>query len=228
MHPYTVSPVALARAQRQRGQTRSAASFVAARTALVVVDMQNYFVASGASGEVPAARGIVGSINRRASAMRAAAGQVVWLQTTARGARELWTNLHTNILDPARARKRLQALDEASPEFALYPDLDVRHDDLRIRKIHYSALVAGSSVLDAVLRERGIDTLLIAGTATNVCCESTARDAMMLNYRTVMVSDANATWTDAEHAATLDLFMAFFGDVMTVEQVIACLETRSS
>jgi ureidoacrylate peracid hydrolase len=50
-----------------------------------------------------------------------------------------------------------------------------------------------SSDIDAQLRSRGIDTLLIAGTATNVCCESTARDAMMLDYRVIMLSDANAT-----------------------------------
>ncbi len=61
--------------------------------------------------------------------------------------------------------------------------------------------------------------MLIAGTATNVCCESTARDAMMLDYRVIMLSDANATWTDEEHAATLNSFMLFFGDVMTADEV---------
>lgn len=46
---------------------------------------------------------------------------------------------------------------------------------------------------------------------------------MMLNYRVVMLSDANATWTDAEHAATLDLFVTFFGDVMTAREAIKCV-----
>jgi ureidoacrylate peracid hydrolase len=73
------------------------------------------------------------------------------------------------------------------------------------------------------LKTFGIDTLLIAGTATNVCCESTARDAMLLDYRVIMLSDANATWTDAEHAATLDNFLLFFGDVMTADEAIGKL-----
>jgi ureidoacrylate peracid hydrolase len=75
---------------------------------------------------------------------------------------------------------------------ALYPELDVAERDLRVRKTRFSALIQGSSDLDAMLRARGIETLIVVGTATNVCCESTARDAMMLNYKVFFVSDANA------------------------------------
>ena len=88
--------------------------------------------------------------------------------------------------------------------------------------------VAGSSVIDEQLKTFGIDTLLIAGTATNVCCESTARDAMLLDYRVIMLSDANATWTDEEHAATLNSFMLFFGDVMTADEAIGRLAAAKS
>lgn len=97
-------------------------------------------------------------------------------------------------------------------------------EDLRVKKIHYSAVIPGASNLGALVRERGIHTVLISGTATNVCCESTARDAMMLDYRTIMVSDANATWSDAEHAATLDLFVAFFGDAITSAETMSRLQ----
>ena len=62
--------------------------------------------------------------------------------------------------------------------------------------------------------------MLIAGTLTNVCCESTARDAMLLDYRVVMLSDANATLTDEEHAATLNTFAMFFGDVLSVDEAL--------
>jgi ureidoacrylate peracid hydrolase len=81
----------------------------------------------------------------------------------------------------------------------------------------------GSSDIDAQLKARGIDTVLITGTATNVCCESSARDAMLRDYRVVMLSDGNATWTDEEHAATLNTFMLFFGDVMTTDEAVARL-----
>ena len=87
----------------------------------------------------------------------------------------------------------------------------------------HSAFIAGSSDIDEKLKSRGIETLLITGTATNVCCESTARDAMMLDYRVIMVSDANAASTDEEHAATLNNFILFFGDVMTADEGVGRL-----
>ena len=81
--------------------------------------------------------------------------------------------------------------------------------------------------LEPQLRTRAVDTVLIAGVATNVCCESTARDAMMRGFRTVMVSDANAANTQEEHAASLTTFYLYFGDVQTTDQVIDNL-SRSS
>lgn len=63
--------------------------------------------------------------------------------------------------------------------------------------------------------------MLITGTVTNVCCESSTRDAMMLNFRTIMVSDGCAAVTDAEHAASLIAFYLQFGDVLAVDEVIA-------
>jgi ureidoacrylate peracid hydrolase len=99
----------------------------------------------------------------------------------------------------------------------------VAKDDLRAVKERYSAFIPGSSDLEARLREREIDTLLIVGVATNVCCESTARDAMMLNFRVVMVSDACAATSDAEHAAALGNVYLFFGDVQTTDEVVAIL-----
>jgi ureidoacrylate peracid hydrolase len=69
--------------------------------------------------------------------------------------------------------------------------------------------------------------VLITGTVTNVCCESSARDAMMTNFKTVMVSDANAAMTMAEHNASLVAFYAIFGDVMDTDFVIQRL-TRNA
>jgi nicotinamidase-related amidase len=125
--------------------------------------------------------------------------------------------------DPERRQKRLASPDECAEGFKLYPALDVLSDDLHVKKIKYSAFIAGSSDIDARLKSRGIDSVLITGTATNVCCESSARDAMMLDYRVTMISDGNATWTDEEHAATLNSFLLFFGDVMTTDEAIAKL-----
>ena len=86
----------------------------------------------------------------------------------------------------------------------------------------------GASDLPERLRAQGYDTVLITGTVTNVCCESSARDAMMLNFKTIMVSDANAARTDAEHNATLASIYTTFGDVMDTDFLIGCLERNAA
>jgi ureidoacrylate peracid hydrolase len=219
MHNYVVSDSLRARVLRRQGKFVSHETIDAARSALVVIDMQNYFVAKGFPLEVPVAREIVPNINRLAAAMRDAGGLVVWIQTTATGGLERWGNHHRYTLSPEGARTRLAQLDEAAEGFKLYPALEPAPADPRVKKITYSAFI-GSSELDALLRRHGIETVLIAGTVTNVCCESSARDAMMLDYRVIMISDANAALTDEEHAATLNSFLVAFGDVMSGDDVI--------
>jgi ureidoacrylate peracid hydrolase len=95
-----------------------------------------------------------------------------------------------------------------------------------VPKNRYSALIPGASQLERVLRSFGIQNLLIAGTKTNVCCESTARDAMMLDYNVVMVSDCLAALSDDEHRASLETFIQQFGDVMSADEVLAVLRAR--
>jgi len=223
MHPYRPSDTVRQRVLRRMGKPFANEAIDAGRTALVVVDMQNYFCAPGFPLEVPQSRAVVPNINRLARALRTAGGTVAWVQTSAAGAREHWRNFETRLLAPERLRERRAGLDEVSEGFNLYPELEALPGDLRIKKIKYSAFIQGSSDIDRQLKARNLDTLLIAGTLTNVCCESTARDAMMLDYKVVMVADANATLTDAEHAGALDTFMMFFGDVMDTDETIARL-----
>jgi ureidoacrylate peracid hydrolase len=125
------------------------------------------------------------------------------------------------MLTPERSRTRLESLAETAEGYKLYAPLEPLPTDLRVKKIKYSAFIQGSSDIDTQLRGHGIDTLLITGTLTNVCCESSARDAMMLDYRVIMLSDANASLTDEEHAAALNNFLLFFGDVMTTDEAVA-------
>jgi ureidoacrylate peracid hydrolase len=69
---------------------------------------------------------------------------------------------------------------------------------------------------------------VITGTATNVCCESTARDAFMLNFKTIMVSDGNATATDEAHNAALNGLFNRFTDVFSTDEMVALLEASAS
>ncbi|MDM0026615.1 cysteine hydrolase family protein [Variovorax saccharolyticus] len=197
--------------------------FDASRTAFVVVDLQNYYTQAGYMGECAPARDTFGKVNELAAALREAGGTVVWVQTSSDGADRFWSHHHAYMLTPERSARRLVELDPSHPGFALAPGLDARREDPRVVKRCYSALVPGSSSLDEVLKARGIETVLIGGTVTNVCCESTARDAMMMNYATVMVEDALSAVTPEEHLHSLHNWMLFFGDVLSVEEVGARL-----
>lgn len=193
------------------------------RTALVVIDMQNFFVEPGQPLEIPAARDIVPNINALAAATRAAGGTVVWVRMTLDdGGLDGWS-VFLPVNGGTDGRAIFCGLEADKPAHRLWPELDLAADDLFVNKSRFSALIQGSSDLQAQLDERGIDTLLIAGTLTNVCCESTARDAMMLNYRVVMIDDANATFSETAHRATLDNFVMFFGDVCSTEQVLSLI-----
>jgi len=192
-------------------------------TALVVVDMQNYFMVDPYAGAAPVAVDIVPTVNRLAAAVRAGGGSVIWFRMTApRQTDSGWSSVR-ELYSEAAAAARWQSLQPDDPGSALHPDLDVRDRDTVVVKERYSAFIPGSSNIVDVLQANGVTTLLIAGVATNVCCESTARDAMMLNYRVVMISDACAAKTDAEHAAALGNFYLFFGDVQTTDEIIAHL-----
>ena len=105
----------------------------------------------------------------------------------------------------------------------LWPQLDFTGPDVAIDKTRFGAFVPGASRLHEYLQERGIDTLIITGTLTNCCCESTARDAMQMNYKIIFVADANAALTDAAHNATLDNMLMLFADVMTTEEVLSAV-----
>jgi ureidoacrylate peracid hydrolase len=224
MHRLSIPQSVVDRVVAKRGREYCYEDLDPARTALVVVDMQNAFMLPGVAHALcPMAEKIVPNINRLAQAVRESGGTVIWIKTTfTPDALESWST-YFEMVTPAQGAKRVEALTADSKGHELWADLDVRPDDLIVEKNRFSAFIQGSSNLAEVLRSRGLDTLLITGTVTNVCCESTARDAMMLDYRVIMLSDGNASLTDDEHAASLNNFLIFFGDVMTTDEAASRL-----
>jgi ureidoacrylate peracid hydrolase len=228
MHKVAISPGALERMTRRMGKLHPFDTMAPPKTALLVIDMQNYFVKPGHQGEIPAAREIVPNINWLAAGLRRYGGHVVWIRNGTRDTRESWSTLHECLMTPERVERRLAEMDIDGDGYAYWYLNDIHPEDAQITKTRYSAFIQGASPLEPYLRDRGIDTLLIAGTATNVCCESTARDAMMLNFKVVMVSDALATHSDEGHNASLSAFYGQFGDVQTTEQALQSLERGNS
>jgi ureidoacrylate peracid hydrolase len=204
----------------RRGKVRWFESLDAKSTALVVIDMQETFCAPGAPAEVPASRDIAPAINTIASGLRALGGQVIYVlhANTHSGSRSDWALFFNHVVaDDVRART-MESLAPGRQQVWRGLEQDAR--DLVVFKNRYSALISGSSNLERILRSMKIDTILIAGTKTNVCCESTARDAMMLDFRTIMLSDCCAALSDDEHRATLETFIQQFGDVMTGDEAL--------
>lgn len=214
----------------RRGRFHVFDDMTPARSALVAVDMQNGFLMDRVAHAVIAqARDIVPAVNRLAAALRELGGVVVWVRTAAtEESFKSWSIAYEKLAKPARAQNRIAALTPGSLGHKFWAEMDIHADDLIIDKTRFSAFIQGSSAIELNLRARGIDTLLIAGTATNVCCESTARDAAMRNFQTVMVSDALAAKTDEEHNAALMNFALNFGDVMTTAEAIGYLRANEA
>ena len=224
MHELSIPPHVLERVIGRAGRPHPFDVIEPAKTALVVIDMQNYFMKPGFQGEVPMARKIVPTVNRLAAATRELGGHVVWVRNTTSGTRESWSVLHDWLQTPDRRDRRYASMELGQEGHALWGELDARPEDAQIVKKRFSAFIQGSSDIEAYLRGRGIDTLLIGGTATQVCCESSARDAMMLNFKVIMVPDALATYSDEEQNISLRAFYSNFGDLQTADEAIASLK----
>jgi len=220
MHEVAIRREIIERVMARRERLHLFERLDAKRTALLVIDMQNAFVAPGAPIEVPGARDIVPNINRLTAQLRQRGVPIVWVQHE-NGA-DGWRGFFDVFVRPENRAKAAAALSAGSEMQKLWPRLEAREGDLRETKDRYSAFVGGSK-LDGTLKGRGIDTVLIAGTKTNVCCECTARDAVMLDYKVVLLCDCTAALSDEEHLATLENVIQQFGDVMTADDALGLL-----
>lgn len=224
MHRFELPPEFVDRVTKRQGRPHTCETFEPTKTALVVVDMQNYYMAAGQQAACPVAQRIVPNVNRLAETVRRTGGIVIWLQNLVpRESLKSWSVVHERFREDARI-VRMESLQPDAWPFQLWPQLETRPEDFRVTKRRYSAFIPGSSDIELVLREHGIDTILVTGVATNVCCDSTARDAMMMNYRSVMVSDGCAAVTDEEHASALCNFYLHFGDVQSTSELCARLQ----
>jgi ureidoacrylate peracid hydrolase len=201
-----------------------------ARSALVIIDMQSAFVEPGSPAEVPASRGVVANINRLAAGMRKIGATVIWVThaNIHTKAGSDWDMFFDNFVAAEVRARTIESLAPTAPGQKVWHEMHVDPADVLLVKNRYSALIPGSSTLERVLRSLGIENVLVAGTKTNVCCEATGRDAMMLDFRVVMVSDCLAALSDDEHRATLETFIQQFGDVMTADEVLAVLNARAN
>lgn len=198
-------------------------------TALLVIDMQNDFVRQDAPYESPAAREMIDDLNGLIGACRAHDIPVIF---TAHAHRADGSDLGAvKHIHPLTAEGH--ALKAGTDGVSLYPKVDVADTDHILEKRRYSAFHATD--LELLLRNLGVDTLIVAGVATNVCCESTTRDAYFRDFKVIFLEDGNGTISlaDAGWGAfsaeevqryTLTNIATFYGEVAPISEVLERVE----
>jgi len=194
------------------------------KTALLVIDMQRAWMEPGWGwgDSFIKAKDIVGNINSLAEACRLKGIPLVWIKSVYRrdgSDTGLWPLFRPKGLGGDKLTPLGGLSDPRGVE--LWPALKVDpKKDYVIVKKRFSAFIRGSSRLDRLLRNMGVDTVIITGIASNVCCESTARDGMMLDYKVIFVSDATASPNELLHQTTLMNMKLIFADVVSTQELL--------
>ena len=204
--------------ESRRGRRYAYESLDPAATALVVVDMVPFFVDAN-----PHCQTAAGGIDALARQLRGLGGTVAWAvpantQPTTKDVEFLGpeiAHLYANTGGPSDLRQRI------------WPGFAVHDDDLIAEKSAASAFFPGRCRLHSAHQARDIDTVLIVGTVTNVCCESSVRDASTLGYRVVMVADLNIGGNWETRSSTFTVVYRSFGDVRTSNEVAELLRRSS-
>lgn len=208
--------------RRRGGRLHAYDSIDPARTALLVIDMQNFWCQEGMPAFSPITAGLAPNINRLAAEMRAAGGSVWWIRAIYSGAPKDWSS-YMGYLNPDDVSMVLAHLTDGHPGADVWDGMDVRPEDEMVVKTRFSAFIRGSSDIEERLRARGVNRLVMTGVATDVCVESTARDSFMLDFENMVVSDATATRSDEAHNASLGAMFTHFADIFSTGEVSALL-----
>lgn len=216
LHHWLIEPREYERQEQRRGRRFAFEHIQAKRTALVVIDMIPFFVA-----ESGYCRGILPNITRLTDALRAIGGLVSWvvpgsLQPHPALAEEFYGR---DIAELYRTSGGSGPIIER-----VWPGLHPEPTDLLVEKFAYSAFFPGVCDLPFMLRERGIDTVIVTGTLTNICCESSARDAFSSGFRVIVAADGMAARRDRDHNASLHNIYRSFGDVRSTDEVVGLIQ----
>lgn len=214
VHDWHLEERELRRHETRRGRRYAYESLEPSRTALLVVDVVPFF-----AEQSPHVRGIVAPVNRLSGALRAAGGTVAWIVPSS-GDPTPWQR---GFFGDEVAMLYAGSGGDGTPRERLWHELEVAEGDVVVEKRSYGAFFPGSSDLAAQLEARGVDTVVVTGTVTNVCVETTVREAAAAGYRVVLVADACAANRDQDHHATLHVVHRSFGDVRGTDEVLALI-----
>lgn len=206
--------------------------FDPARTCVIVVDMQNDFVAEGAQLRSLQAANMVPTLAKTLKACRENGVRVIY---TAHVHRKDGCDmgLFDDLYPPIAQRSSLVDETVGADIFGALAPAEGEHV---IKKHRYSGFFGTD--LDIILREWGIETVVITGTTTENCCHATARDAMFRNYKVAFLSDATGTFdypdvgqgamsAENVHRATLTVLAFSTAHVMTAAEFLQRIDTSA-
>jgi nicotinamidase-related amidase len=177
-------------------------------SALLVIDMQKAFLERNSPLALPGASKIVPRIQKLISQFRKS-GMPIFFTRVYHD--DMYKGVYPQLFPDHFDSKGKPLLRRNFPNFQIIDELKPEPKDIIIDKSRYSAFYG--TKLESILRRKQINTLVIVGLATNVCCESTARDAFFRNFRVIVVSDMNVTYSKKAHEASLENISSCFGFV---------------
>jgi ureidoacrylate peracid hydrolase len=185
---------------------------------LLVVDVQNDFVSADGSAarrgeDVTAALSMMPRLLRLIEESRRAGLTIVYIKTT----HSDWTDTPSWVYRNSQ-RSGLNTCREGSWGAEFYQGISPLPSERVVIKHRYSAFI--NTDLNTVLKARGVQSVLVTGVATNVCVETTARDAYMFDYYVTLVEDCAAAYDPKLHRATLENIRRHFGLVASSEEII--------
>ncbi len=185
------------------------------KTAILVIDMQNEFVHEKGKLKCYNAEYTVEPTRKLLEAAREAGAHVIYTKVAYR----------PDYLDAPKNElsRELGATQKGSWGVEIVDELKPEKGDIVIEKQRYSAFYG--TILERILRRLGVETLILTGCATNVCVESTARDAHARDFDVIVLSDCTAAFdSKKDQEASLRIIGRVFGRVMTSREVINSLK----
>jgi nicotinamidase-related amidase len=185
--------------------------------ALMVIDMQVFFCTPGASAFLDAVHAILPNIKKLIQHFRQWNRPVIYTR-----------HVHREDGSDAGIMKWWwqDMCVEGSPESEIHPELTAQSSELVVAKHRYSAFY--NTDLEILLRGKGITDLVITGVMTNMCCESTTRDAYYRDYRVQFLADATASATEDMHTATLLNVAYGFANITTTDRLLSTLKRQTN
>lgn len=214
-HPSDIRQEIVDKVVNRRGYLYAFPVINPSKTALIVIDLD---LGTGRDTDQQVTE-IANNINAIASHLREHGGTVGWVTTPIQKATE-----NFRAVFGEEQTKKYEKDGNSGKSKTIWPELDIEKDDIHATKSGHSAFFPGKTNLHEQLQKKGIESLLIVGAVTNVCCEASARDAAELQYKVTMISDAMIGHSWGLHEATLATFFRCYGDVRTTDGAIKLME----